>query len=182
MLPIVLVIVCIIIIVFWMIIMYNKFIILGERVENAKAQIATQIESRWDVVKSLIDATKKYAQHEAKTLESVIEKRVSVGKNSSIHDIQKEDTQLNHVIGSLIAIAENYPDLKASTVFQNTMENIGEMEGKVRDARMIYNDVVTKFNRQVKLFPTNFIAKLFSFTPKEYFDSTESKQDMPSWD
>lgn len=175
-------IVFIILMMTWVIKTYNNFITLGERVENGKAQIATQIESRWDAVKSLIGATKKYSQHEAETLENVIEKRISVGENSSIDDIQKDDIQLNHVIGRLIAISESYPDLKASEVYQRTMESINTYENNVRGARMIYNDVVTKFNRQVKSIPSNMIAKIFNFTEKEYFHGTETKQDMPSWD
>lgn len=172
----------IILMIIWTIKSYNYFITLEERVSNGKAQIATQIESRWDVVKSLIGATKKYSQHEAETLESVIDKRISVDKDSPIDEIQKDDTQLNNVIGRLIAISENYPELKASEVYQSTMESIDTYESNVRGARMIYNDVVTKFNRQVKVFPSNMVAKMFNFTEKEYFHGTESKQEMPSWD
>ncbi len=176
------VIILIILLIGWTVVTYNTFITLGERVTNGKAQIATQIESRWDAVKSLISATKKYSQHEVETLESVTEKRVSVGKNSSINEIEQNETQLNHVLGRLIAISERYPDLKASEVYQNTMDSINKYEDNVRGARMIYNDVVTKFNRQLKIFPSNIVAEMFNFTEKEYFQGTESKQEVPSWD
>lgn len=182
MLPTIIAIILIAAVIIWIIITYNNFITLGERVTNGKAQIATQIESRWDAVKSLIQATKQYAQHEAKTLESVTEKRVSVGKNSSIEEIEKDDAQLNQTIGRLLAISESYPDLKASDVYQRSMASIEKFEDNVRGARMIYNDVVTKFNRLVKMFPSNMVAKMFHFTEREYFQGTESKQEMPSWD
>lgn len=182
MLFIILVIILVVLLISWIILTYNKFITLGERVENGKAQIATQIESRWDAVKSLINATKKYSAHESEVLEKVTEKRISVGKNSSIEEMERDDTQLNNVIGRLIAISENYPDLKASEIYQSTMESINKFENNVRSARMIYNDVVTRFNRQLKMFPSNMVAKVFNFTEKEYFQGTDTKNEMPSWD
>lgn len=175
-------IILIIAIVIWVIATYNNFITLGERVTNGKAQIATQIESRWDAVESLISATKSYSQHEAKTLEDVTAKRINVGQNSSIDEIEKGEAQLNSVLGRLIAISENYPDLKASEVYQSTMQSINKFEEHVRSARMIYNDVVTRFNRQIKIFPSNIVAKLFNFTAREYFQGTDAKQEMPKWD
>lgn len=174
--------VILIIILVWIIVTYNNFITLGERVTNGKAQIATQIESRWDAIESLISATKNYSQHEAKTLEDVTAKRINVGQNSSIEEIEQGEAQLNSVLGRLIAISENYPDLKASEVYKNTMQSINRFEEHVRNARMIYNDVVTKFNRQIKMFPSNIIAKLFNFTERAYFQGTDAKQEMPSWD
>lgn len=178
----IIVIIFIIAIIIWVIATYNKFITLGERVTNGKAQIATQVESRWDAVESLISATKNYSQHEAKTLEDVTAKRINVGQNSSIDEIEKGEAQLNSVLGRLIAISENYPDLKASEVYQSTMQSINKFEEHVRSARMIYNDVVTRFNRQIKIFPSSIVAKLFSFTAREYFQGTDAKQEMPKWD
>ena len=166
----------------WGVITYNKFISLGERVTNGKAQIATQIESRWDAVTSLINATKRYSQHEVETLESIVEKRVNISENSSVDELEKGDTQLNNVVGRLIAISENYPDLKASDVYQNTMNSINEYENNVRHSRMIYNDVVTRFNRLLKMFPSNLIASIFNFKTREYFQATQSKEEMPAWD
>src|SRR5699024_3140897 len=178
----ILAIIFIIVFIFWLIKTYNTFITLAERVLNGKAQIATQIESRWDAVKSLIHATKKYAQYEVETLETVTEKRVNVGKDSSINELEQDESALNNVVGRLIAISENYPDLKASEVYQTTMDSIQQHEEYARGARMIYNDVFTKFNRQLKMFPSNIVAKLFNFTEKEYFQGTETKQEMPSWE
>lgn len=166
----------------WVIKTYNNFISLGERVTNGKAQIATQIESRWDAVTSLIHATKQYSQYEVETLESIVEKRINISENSSIDELEKEDTQLNNVVGRLIAISENYPDLKASDVYQNTMKSINEYENNVRHSRMIYNDVVTRFNRLVRMFPSNLVASIFKFGLREYFQATASKEEMPSWD
>src|SRR5699024_1378563 len=161
---------------------YNSFITLGERVRNAKAQITTQIESRFDAVKSLIEATKKYEKYESETLEEIIGQRVGMTQDTSIEKIEQENDELNHIVGRLIAISESYTELKASDVYVKTMDNIDTYENNVRHARMIYNDVVTNFNRMVRMFPSNMIASMFQFTQKEYFKGTDSKQDVPSWE
>ena len=166
----------------WVISIYNSLVTTRERVDNAKAQIATQIESRWDAVKSLIDATKKYSKHEAQTLENVTQQRASIGQNSSIKDMENSEAELNGVLGRLIAVSENYPDLKASKVYENTMTSINKFEDHVRNARMIYNDTVTKYNRKIKMFPSSIVAGMFNFESRQYFEGTETKQDMPSWE
>lgn len=175
-------IVAVVILIMWVISIYNSLVTTRERVDNAKAQIATQIESRWDAVKSLIDATKKYSKHEAETLEKVTSQRSAVGQNSSIRELENAETELNSVVGRLIAVSESYPDLKASQVYQSTMTSINKFEDNVRNARMIYNDTVTKYNRKTKVFPSSIIANMFNFVPREYFEGTDSKQDMPSWE
>ncbi|MBO1003193.1 LemA family protein [Pseudogracilibacillus auburnensis] len=171
-----------IILIMYIIITYNQFISLGERVVNGKAQIAAQLESRWDAVTNLIAATKKYTNYEAETLDHIVSQRVQISQSSSIEAIEQDDMNLNHVMGRLLAVAENYPELKASTVYETTMESINKYEDNVRHSRMIYNDVVTKFNRLVKMFPSNLVASLFHYTEKEYFEATETKYGMPNWE
>lgn len=172
----------IVIIILWAISVYNSLVTLLERVNNAKAQIATQIESRWDALKSLIDATKKYSEHEATLLGNVTEQRTSIGRGSSVSEIEKDEEQFNNVLGRLIAVSEAYPDLKASQVYQTTMNSIDKYENNVRNSRMIYNDTVTRYNRRTRVFPSNILAGMFNFTEREYFDASEDKQDMPGWD
>lgn len=161
---------------------YNSFITLRERVYNGKAQISAQIESRWDAVSNLISATKQYEEHETEVLENITDKRTNLGSNSTISDIEKNDAELNNVLGRLIAISENYPELKASEVYQTTMESINKYEDNVRHSRMIYNDVVTKFNRKLKQFPTNLIGNILNFELQAYFEQSEEKASMPTWD
>lgn len=175
------IVVIIILIALWAISIYNQFVTLAERVANGKAQIAAQIESRWDAVQNLISATKEYSKHESELLENITEKRSSLGQDSSVDEIEENDSQLNNVVGRLIAISESYPELKASEVYQSTMESVNKFEDNVRHSRMIYNDTVTKYNRQLKQFPTNIAASIFRFTEKEYFKQTEAKEAMPSW-
>lgn len=172
----------IVLIAIWAIGAYNGFVNLKERVFNSRAQIATQIESRWDALKSLIQATKQYAKHEAEVLENVTQSRASIGQNSSVSELEENATQFNNVLGRLIAVAESYPDLKASSVYESTMNSVDKYENQVRQSRMIYNDTVTMYNRRTKTFPSNIIAGMFNFTPEAYFEVTESKTDMPSWE
>ncbi len=167
---------------FWIISIYNSLVTLRERVDNAKAQIATQIESRWDAIKSLIEATKQYSAHEAEVLEKVTESRASLGRGSTVKDIENAQSQLESIVGRLIAVSEAYPDLKASSVYKDTMASINKFEDNVRNSRMIYNDVVTRYNRKIQVFPSSIVASIFNFTSREYFQGTETKQDMPSWE
>ncbi len=172
----------IIVILAWGVSTYNSLVGTREMVDNAKAQIATQVESRWDAVKSLIEATKQYSKHEAEVLESVTASRASIGNDSSIKQIENSESEFNSVLGRLIAVAENYPDLKASNVYESTMASINKFEDYVRNARMIYNDMVTKFNRKIKMFPVSILAGMFNFTERDYFEGTQTKKDMPSWE
>lgn len=167
---------------FWVMSVYNSLVTLRERVDNAKAQIATQIESRWDALKNLIDATKQYSKHEGEILEKVTESRSNIGRNSSVEEIENAEREFSGALGRLIAVSENYPDLKASQVYQTTMESVNKFEDNVRNSRMIYNDVVTRFNRKTKMFPSSIVAGMFNFEEREYFQGSESKQDMPSWE
>lgn len=165
----------------WAFSTYNNFVSLSERVDNAKAQIATQIESRWEAVKSLIDATKNYSKHEAELLGEVTLSRTSLGREASVADIERDSTQLDNLLSRLIAVSENYPDLKASQVYETTMEKIDKHENNVRQSRMIYNDTVTKYNRYLKVFPSSILGKLMGFSPKDYFQGSQDKDQMPSW-
>nr|WP_300005981.1 LemA family protein [Tissierella sp.] len=176
------IIVLVVILAVWAIGVYNSLVTLRERVDNAKAQIVTQIESRWDAVKSLIEATKQYSSHEAEVLESVTASRASIGRGSSVSEIEKDQGQLDSVLGRLIAVSEAYPDLKASTVYKDTMASINKYEDNVRNSRMIYNDTVTRYNRMLKVFPSSIIAGMFNFEARDYFEGSETKKDMPSWE
>lgn len=166
----------------WAISTYNNLIKSREMVRNSMGQIAAQVESRWDAISSLISATKKYSDHESKVLESVTAQRTGINKNSNPSDIEKDDNIFNEAIGKINVVVESYPDLKASTVYTNTMTQINEYENNVRHSRMIYNDTVTKFNRSILTFPNSLLAGMFGFKEEEYFSSTDTKESMPSWD
>lgn len=160
---------------------YNRFVYLEENVENAMASISAQIESRWDALRSLIDATKSYAAHEANTLENIVAARSQVSKSSNVEDVEKDNELFTKAMGRLNVVVENYPDLKASTTYLETMKSIDKYENYVRQSRMIFNDTATKFNRLTKQFPSNIVASLFGFSPKEYFKHSQDKSNPPTW-
>lgn len=172
----------IVMLVFWIIGSYNKLIRLRELVKNAMGQIAANVESRWDALKSLIDATKKYSEHEAETLKEVVQARSGVNSNSTVQEIENDNNMFAQAMSRLAVVVEAYPDLKANTLYLSTMDKIDSYEQDVKNSRMVYNDIVTKFNRALLVFPTVLIGRLFGFTEYEYFKNTESKAQPPSWE
>ena len=165
----------------WLMATYNRLVGVREKVANAKGQIAAQIESRWDALTNLIDATKSYTTHEAETLKEVVNARARVTEGSSVGEMEADNEAFHSALGRLIAIGEAYPDLKASTIYRETMASVNTYENNVRHARMINNDTVTNLNRSVQVFPANLIAGTFGFHKEEYFRETEEKREMPKW-
>ncbi|SCB79914.1 LemA family protein [Weissella bombi] len=178
----IIIIVLVVLIVGWLIAIYNNLIKLRENVRNAMGQIAAQVESRWDAITNLMQATQKYQSYEQETLEKIVNARTSVTDHASVSDIDDDQQQFASVLGVVNALAEQYPDLKASGVYQQTMTAVDEFENKVRLSRMVYNDTVTKLNRAIQIFPNFLIAGPMGFTKETYFKNTEGKQEMPQWE
>lgn len=171
----------VVVIALWAISTYNALVGLREMVRNSMGQIAAQIESRWDALKSLIDATKSYQAHESETLRSITESRSRVSAGSSVKEVTKDDELFQRAMTNIHVVAENYPALKASSIYQTTMDSINRYEDNVRHSRMLYNDTVTKLNRTLQQFPTNLIAGMFGFHSMEYFQNSAEKTEMPQW-
>ena len=169
--------VVIVIIVVWLIAIYNQLVRLRENVRNAMGQIAAQIESRWDALTNLMQAT-----YESQTFEKIVNARQNVSEQSDVADVNADEQQFNRVLGVVNALAEQYPDLKASHVYQQTMTAVDEFENKVRLSRMVYNDSVTKLNRSIQVFPNFMIAGSMGFNQEKYFENTPGKQEMPQWE
>ncbi len=171
----------VILIVMWGISTYNKLISSREFVRNSMGNIGAQIESRWDAVKSLIDAAKKYSSHEVETLTNITAMRAKVDRTSEPTTVEKDDNLFEQAMNQINVVAENYPELKADRVYIQAMEGVDKYENNVRQARMVYNDTVTKFNRKVQQFPSSIVAGMFGFSQEAYFQSSSSKSDMPQW-
>ncbi len=169
------------VIIAWVISTYNNLIRQREFVRNAMGQISAQIESRWDAIKNMIAGTKQYTDYEAKVLEEITAQRSKLGRDASVTDVEKDNKLFGQAMNQLFAVAENYPDLKASQLYQETMKNVDKYEQQVRQSRMIFNDSVTKYNRVIQSVPSNIIAGLFHFTVEKYFESSAEKAEMPSW-
>lgn len=161
---------------------YNNLIGKKELIANSKSQVAAQLESRFDALKSLIAATKQYTSKEAETLENIVKQRTKLNGDMSAEDNKKAEEIYQSSLSKLIAVSESYPELKSNELYIKSMNSIDEYEKNVRLARMSYNDTVTIYNRLVISIPTNIIASITGFSKEVYFETSEEKRNIPSWD
>lgn len=166
--------------VLWGIGVQNKLVQSDELCNNALKQINVQQVSRYDAIQALVKLTREYASYEAETLEKVIaQRKITASANPTVEEINANEEALKAMSAKLIAIAEQYPDLKANQNYQQTMQSIEKYEENVRLARMTFNDTVTKFNNQVRMFPGSIVAKILGFAKREYLAEDTSKKDYP---
>ena len=170
----------VLLLVLWFISIQRGLATLDENINNAMSQIGVQLSSRWDALGALLNLTKSYAEHEYKTLSETIKARRPISAGSSAEDAAEQDNLLVQAMGRIMAVAEQYPNLKADQSFQKTMDSVNLYEGMVRQSRLIYNDIVTKLNRRIRMFPTNLVAGMLGFSKREYLEAQEDKTDMPS--
>ncbi|HEY5587247.1 MAG TPA: LemA family protein [Ruminiclostridium sp.] len=172
--------VIIVILVSWIISVQRSFVVLDENINNAMSQIGVQLSSRWDALTSLLDLTKGYASHEYETMTETIKARRSITKDSSPGDITKQENIIVEAMGKIMAVAENYPDLKADKTYIKTMDAVNQYENMLRTSRLIYNDSVTKLNRAIRMFPASMIAGIIGFAKRTYLEAVDEKTNMPS--
>ena len=166
--------------VLWVIGVQNKLVKSDEFCNNALKQINVQQISRYDALQALIKLTREYASYEADTLQKIVDARkITSSPAPTAADIDANEKVLGEIGAKLIAVAEAYPDLKASANYQQTMKDIKDYEENVRLSRMTYNDTVTRFNQQVRSFPTSAIAGLLGFAKRDYLADDVSKKDYP---
>ena len=166
--------------VVWVIGVQNKLVKSDEFCNNALKQINVQQISRYDALQALVKLTREYASYEADTLEKVISQRKMVSSpNPSAADIDANEKVLGEISAKLIAVAEAYPDLKASANYQQTMKDIKDYEENVRLSRMTFNDTVTRYNQQVRMFPTSVVAGILGFAKRDYLADDVSKANYP---
>lgn len=159
--------------------MYNNLIGLRNRVQNSYAQIDVQLKRRNDLIPNLVETVKGYAGHEKGVLEEVTKARTGVMNATSIEETSAADNQLTGALKTLFAVAENYPDLKANSNFQQLQTELNETEDKIAYARQFYNDVVLKYNNACQQFPSSLMAKLFRFKEESYFEAPASETAVP---
>lgn len=159
--------------------MYNNLVGLRNRVKNSYSQIDVQLKRRNDLIPNLVETVKGYAGHEKGVLEEVTKARTSVMNASSIEETSAADNQLTGALKSLFAVAENYPELKANSNFQQLQSELSETEDKISYARQFYNDVVLKYNNACQQFPSNIMAKLFGFNEEAFFEAPAEERAVP---
>lgn len=172
--------VIVVILSLWAISLQRTFVVLDENINNAMSQIGVQLSSRWDALVSLLDLTKGYAAHEYQTMTDTIKARRQITRDSSPEDVKQQENFLVEALGKIMAVAENYPNLKADQTYIKTMDSVNQYENMVRTSRLIYNDNVTKLNRAVRMFPASLIAGILGFAQRTYLEAVDEKANMPS--
>jgi len=153
--------------------MYNSLVTLRNRCDNAWSQVDVQLRRRYDLIPNLVETVKGYAKHETGVFERVTQARTAAINANTVKDQAQAENVLTGALKSLFAVAEAYPDLKANQNFLMLQEELAGTEGKVAYARQFYNDNVMKFNMRQQIFPSNIIANMFSFKPRDYFQIEE---------
>lgn len=163
----------------WFVSTQRELVNLDEKCNNALSQIKVQLNSRWDALLALAKSASAYAKHESETLIKTIQSRQTTEVRTA-GDVNQQQTAFNEVLGRLMAVREAYPELKASDLFEKTMDGVKEYEENVRMSRMIYNDTATCMNRYVRQWPSSFVANMLHFDVKEYLNvDDQKKESMP---
>lgn len=164
-------IILIVLLIIWVIAIYNGLVTAKLKVENAWSQIDVQLQRRFDLIPNFVETVKGYMTHESETLEKVTALRTSWASSSSVAEKAELDTQLTGALKTIMAVSENYPDLKANTNFSELSEELRNTENKISFSRQFYNDSVTMYNTKLELFPSNIVANMFKFKSKELFET-----------
>lgn len=149
---------------------YNSLITLRNRVDEAWSDIDVQLKRRYDLIPNIVATVKGYAQHEAGTLEKVIQARNAAMSATGVAEKGTAENALAAGLKSIFALAEAYPDLKANTNFQQLQLELSDTENKIQASRRFYNGNVRDFNTNVETFPANTIAGMFGFKKREFFE------------
>ena len=159
--------------------MFNKLVRLRNRAENAWAQVDVQLRKRYDLIPNLVETVKGYASHERETFEAVTAARTAAQQAQSVQQQAEAENILTQTLGRLFAVAEAYPQLRATENFQLLQGELSDVEQNIAVARQVYNDTVLSYDNALQTVPTNIIAGLFHFNPREYFQTEEATREAP---
>ncbi len=156
-------------IVLWAISTQRRLVVLDENINNAMSQIGVQLSSRFDALTALLDLTKGYAKNESETLIETLKSRRSViTAKSTPEDVLRQEDIISEALGAIARVSEQYPELKADANYKKAMDAVETFENMVRTSRLVYNDSVTKLNREIRMFPVSMIAGMLGFRQREY--------------
>ena len=155
---------------------YNSLVTLRVRVDEAWSDITVQLKRRLDLIPNLIETVKGYAQHEKSVLESVTKARSDAMNAQGVAETAKAENQLEGTLKSLFAVAESYPDLKASDNFVELQKELVDTEDKIQASRRFYNNGVMSLNTKIQMFPSNIVASMFKFVERTFFELDEAEQ------
>ncbi len=157
--------------------LYNSFVKLNNKVKEAFSTMDVYLKKRWDLIPNIVETVKGYAKHEKDTLKEVIELRNSAYDKMSDDEKIKTNEQLSKGINKIMALAESYPDLKASENFKDLSNQLTKVEDDIANSRKYYNGTVRIYNNKVEMFPSNIIAKIFGYKSKNMFEVSEAERE-----
>ena len=170
----------IVLLIIFVISIYNGLVNARQKVENAWSQIDVQLQRRFDLIPNLVETVKGYMAHEADVLTKVTDLRSSWADAKTLDEKAKLDNELSDTLKTIMAVAENYPDLKANQNFSELQTELTNTENKISYSRQFYNDTVTRYNTKLEVFPSNIVASMFHFTAEQLFevDNQEAKKNV----
>ena len=170
----------VVVIIIAIIVMYNSLVTMRQRVRNAWSQIDVQLQRRFDLIPNLVETVKGYMEHEADVLTKVTDLRSSWANAKTVDEKANLDNQLSESLKTIMAVAENYPDLKANQNFSELQTELTNTENKISYSRQFYNDTVTRYNIKLETFPSNVIASVFNFKSENLFevDNQEARKNV----
>ncbi|KFF06707.1 LemA family protein [Flavobacterium reichenbachii] len=172
----IIIIVAVFLVVFALIVIYNGFISKRNRVEEAFSGIDVILKKRFDLIPNLVETVKGYLNHEKETLSNVVNLRNQALNANNANEKLQLDKQLNNAVGTIFALAESYPDLKANTNFLSLQSDLSEVETEIERSKRYYNGTVRDYNIAIESFPGNLIAGFFGFPKKYYLELKEEEQ------
>lgn len=170
----------VIILIAIILIQYNSLVKLKNNVKRSESGIDVYLNQRFDLIPNLVECVKAYSKHESKVFENIVKLRTEYNKTKDINF--KQADEINKNFNEILAIAESYPELKASEQYLNLQKNLVKVESQLQAARRIYNNDVTMYNTKIETVPTNIIASLFGFKSAELFQIEEYKRENISID
>jgi len=159
--------------------MYNRLVRLRNRAENAWAQVDVQLRRRYDLIPNLVESVKGYAAHERETFEAVTQARARAEQAGTVQEQADAENVLSAALGRLLAVAEAYPELRATENFQQLQGQLTETEQQIAVARQVYNDAVLTYDTALETVPTSIIAGIFNFRPRVYFEVEGAAREAP---
>jgi LemA protein len=162
-----------------LVVLYNRFVRLRNRVDNSWAQIEVQLKRRWDLIPNLVETVKGYAAHERETFQNVTEARARAQQAKTPAETAEAEGILGQALGRLLAVAEAYPELQADENFRQLQTELAETENRIAVSRQVYNDSVLTYNNAIQTFPGVVLAGPFGFAIREFFDVEDEAQREP---
>jgi len=158
---------------------YNGLVAKSEEVQTALSQIDNQLQRRNDLIPNLVETVKKYAAHESEVFTQIAEARAKLAGATTVEGMAQADAEVANALSRLLAIAENYPELKSNENFIQLQDELAGTENRIAVARRDYNEIARDYNTTIRRFPTNIIASLFGFERAGYFEASEDARQAP---